>query len=368
LEDLGFDRATILQRLRYLPLDPFRSTYAYTNFGITAAAESVAVGRDTTWSALSAELVYRPLGMTSTSSDFSDYASRSNRAIGHVRDGERWVAREIRQPDAQSPAGGVSSSVIDMARWMRMVLALGSFNGKTVVDRGALMELLTPQIRAGSPPDPANRTSFYGYGIGIGDDGSGRVRLSHSGAFALGAATSFTLLPAERLGIVVLSNGMPIGLPEALIAAFLDLVETGTVQRDWLRDFWTNAFQALFRNPSVLAGLSPPQPPRPARPMAAYGGRYWNAYYGDVFVVPAGDGLMMTVGPAPVRYDLSHWTGDQFRYFPSGENALGAASVRFSAGRDGKIESVEVENFEPGVNVLRRQPAPGRGEGAAAEE
>jgi choline dehydrogenase-like flavoprotein len=72
--------------------------------------------------------------MTSTSSDFSDYVSRSTRAIGHVRDGERWVARDIRQPDAQSPAGGVSSSVIDMARWMRMVLALGSFDGKTVVD------------------------------------------------------------------------------------------------------------------------------------------------------------------------------------------------------------------------------------------
>jgi CubicO group peptidase (beta-lactamase class C family) len=39
LEDLGFDRATILYRLRYLPAgDRFRSHYGYTNFGLTAAA------------------------------------------------------------------------------------------------------------------------------------------------------------------------------------------------------------------------------------------------------------------------------------------------------------------------------------------
>ena len=45
LEDLGYDRGYVLDRLRQLPLDPFRISYAYTNFGLTAGAEAVAVER-----------------------------------------------------------------------------------------------------------------------------------------------------------------------------------------------------------------------------------------------------------------------------------------------------------------------------------
>ncbi len=42
LEDLGFDRTQVLERLRAVPLQPFRAVYAYTNFGLTAGAEAVA--------------------------------------------------------------------------------------------------------------------------------------------------------------------------------------------------------------------------------------------------------------------------------------------------------------------------------------
>jgi CubicO group peptidase (beta-lactamase class C family) len=42
LEDLGYGRRAVLERLRFLPLAPFRTSYAYTNFGVTAAAEAVA--------------------------------------------------------------------------------------------------------------------------------------------------------------------------------------------------------------------------------------------------------------------------------------------------------------------------------------
>ncbi|MFF9816530.1 hypothetical protein [Streptomyces sp. NPDC014006] len=38
----------------------------------------------------------------------------------------------------------------------------------------------------------------------FGYDDGGALRLSHSGAFGLGAATTVTLLPGERLGIVAL--------------------------------------------------------------------------------------------------------------------------------------------------------------------
>ncbi len=42
LEDLGFNQQQVLDKLRLEPLNPFRITYEYTNFGLTAAAEAVA--------------------------------------------------------------------------------------------------------------------------------------------------------------------------------------------------------------------------------------------------------------------------------------------------------------------------------------
>ncbi|MGZ8802384.1 MAG: serine hydrolase domain-containing protein, partial [Mycobacterium sp.] len=41
LEDLGYDRRQVLDKLRDYPLDPFRISYAYTHFGLTAGAEAV---------------------------------------------------------------------------------------------------------------------------------------------------------------------------------------------------------------------------------------------------------------------------------------------------------------------------------------
>lgn len=47
------------------------------------------------------------------------------------------------------------------------------------------------------------------------------------------------MLPESDTGIVVLTNAGPIGAAEALAAQFLDLVQHGTITRDWLTDFAT---------------------------------------------------------------------------------------------------------------------------------
>ena len=65
LEDLGFTRAEILRRLRYQhPESSFRSHYAYTNFGITAAAVAAVKAYGMEWEGASEEKLYKPLGMT----------------------------------------------------------------------------------------------------------------------------------------------------------------------------------------------------------------------------------------------------------------------------------------------------------------
>ena len=201
LEDLGYDRRYVLDHLRDLPLDPFRISYAYTNFGLTAAAEAVAAGAGERWEDLAAEVLYRPLGMTSTSSRFADYAARPDRAVGHIHVDGKYEPEYVRDADAQSPAGGVSSSVNDVARWMTMLLADGSYGGHRIVDPKALQPALTPQITSDRATEPAMRSGFYGYGFNVGTNAAGRVQLSHSGAFELGAGSNFLMIPSADVAI-----------------------------------------------------------------------------------------------------------------------------------------------------------------------
>ena len=289
LEDIGYGRAEVLERLRLVPLEPFRAVYEYTNFGVTAAAEAVAAAARTDWATLSQRLLYQPLGMGSTSSRFADYAAAPNRAVTHVREGERWLAKYARQADAQSPAGGASSSVNDMALWLRLLLADGRFNGEELISVPEVLELRTPRMTSSPLASPEARASAYALGMGVSVDETGRVRLSHSGGFALGAATVIVLVPAEQLGIVVLTNGMPIGVPEAIAAEFLDLAETGTVNRDWLAAYGQR-FAGFYAFETKL-GAEPPAHPAPPRSADAYSGAYASAYYGPAEIAAEGEGL-----------------------------------------------------------------------------
>ena len=99
LEDLGYDRRHVLDRLRQLPLDPFRISYAYTNFGLTTGAEAVAVSAGKSWEDLADEVLFRPLGMGSTSYRFADYEARPDRAVGHIHVDGRYEPLYVRAAD-----------------------------------------------------------------------------------------------------------------------------------------------------------------------------------------------------------------------------------------------------------------------------
>ncbi|MDN2564916.1 serine hydrolase [Aquibium sp. A9E412] len=330
LEDLGFSRAAILERLVNVPLDSFRTAYNYANFGITAGAEAVAAAAGKPWEELAAETLYGPLGMEDTSSRHADFVAHPERATLHAFEDGRFRALYERDPDEQSPAGGVSSTARDLAAWLALLLAGGKTEDGTLFAPEALLPALRPQVVSGPAHAPAARSGFYGYGFNVGVTATGRPVISHSGAFLLGAATNFHMLPGEELGIVVLSNGGPVGAVEAVAAHFLDVVQFGAPARDWFAAY--NGVMAAMHAPvGDLAGAAPPRPADPARPLARYAGRYANAYFGDATVGVAADGLVLRLGPDGMAFPLAHWSGDTFAVSPRGENAPAGSrsSVRF---------------------------------------
>ncbi len=353
LEDLGFTRAEILHRLRYQhPESSFRSHYAYTNFGMTEGGVAAAKAYGLEWEEAAKQKLYNPLGMTSTSSRYADFVARPNKALGHVLVDGKWVQKFKRDPDTESPAGGVSSSVNDLAKWMHLQLANGKFGGKQMVDEKALAETHHPHMLTGFSPF-TGLPGFYGLGWNVSYDQEGRLHLSHSGAFALGAATHVNLLPGEQLGIVVLTNGYPLGIAEALGTTFLDTALYGKPTQDWLV-----LFKQRFSNPAAIGTVlgfdysKSPASPSPALKNSAYLGSYRNDFFGEISIVEKEGGLAIIQGPKKMTFAMKHYDRDMFTYETEGENAVGRSGITFTIGPDGKATQVLVEN----LNV--------RGEGA----
>lgn len=357
LEDIGFDRRAVLERLALLPKGAFRAEYAYTNFGLTAAAEAVAAAAGTDWADLSERALYAPLGMTSTSSRHTDYMARANRASSHVAAGDGYAVADLRQPDAQSPAGGVSSSARDMARWMAMVLGRGTSHGTRVTSADALAPALSAQMIRGMPMDISARPGAYGFGFNVDTRLTGRVMLSHSGAFAFGASTSVAMVPDLELGIVVLTNAPPVGAAEAITASFLDRAELGVDSRDWLAGY-APIMAPLSTPVGRLVGVEPPADAVPAGPAETYVGSYDNDYFGSVSVVATHQGLVLRVGPSGRELPMQHWDGDRFIVHPVTENqpAGSVSLVEFSVPPSVPRMTMQIEHLNgEGLGVFRRQ-------------
>ena len=355
LEDLGYDQAYVINRLRLDPLTPMRTLYNYSNFGFTAGAVAAAKAVGQEWADFAQTTLFAPLGMTSSSYRHSDFVGRTSHTQMHVRVDGVWKQLYSRNADPEAPAGGASASVRDLAAWLRMELANGVWNGNEFIKPAALARTHQPAILL-SPPTPPARSGFYGLGWDISDDAAARVRWSHSGAFFQGASTQVLMLPAANLGIVVLTNGMPIGVPESISAYFLDAIEAGSATRDWLTGY-AGIFASGMVNHSVLAPpAKPPANPTPAKPNAFYTGTYQNAFYGPITIDVSGGSLHLHIGPSGKNdYVMTHWDGNVFSFFPTGENALGITAATFAPSTGSRATSVTLEYYNAeGLGVFTR--------------
>jgi CubicO group peptidase (beta-lactamase class C family) len=354
LIDLGFGRDYILSRLRMeQPVGAFRASYAYNNAGFSAAAFAGAKAAKKPWEDLIAEKVYRPLGMTTATSRVADYRAAKDRALMHVRVAGKWTvnAAEL-DTDVLSPAGGVYCSVRDLTPWLRLHLAGGKLAGKQVIAAAALAETHRPQVISNIDAK-SERPAMYGLGWEVYWDAKGRRVIRHNGAHSTGARTEVALLPGEDLGIAVLCNAFPSGLPEGLRQCFFDLVLDGKLEKDWVRH-WDELYDKLpeyFRK-LVLSETTdyskPPAKPSPALAASAYVGTYRSDYAGTAEVAATGKGLVLRLGPRKVEWPLRHWDRDYFFYQSSAETLFGGSGASFQIGADGRASRLTLNAFNRG--------------------
>jgi CubicO group peptidase (beta-lactamase class C family) len=310
-----------VRRIRHLePESSFRSEYAYQNSMFVAAGEIVEAVTGKSWDEFVAERIFRPLGMTRTTTEFDSLGRGANAATGHLRlaDG-RTIPIAVRDVENIGAAAAVNSSARDMAQWLRLQLGGGTYGGARVFSGRAAHEMWALQTGRRLAPDslqPAPAASFAGYGLGWSlRDYRGRKMVQHGG-WTDGMLSQTAMLPSERLGVVVLTNHHNRAIAGAVVQRVFDAWLGVRDTTDWSAYFLERTRRGERRAAEAEAKLAGERAKgtRPSLPLERYAGRYRNAVYGDVVLAVEDGKLAIRMLESPTFVGtLEHWHHDTFR-------------------------------------------------------
>ncbi|MDX1684849.1 MAG: serine hydrolase domain-containing protein, partial [Saprospiraceae bacterium] len=201
----------LIKRIRHIPLQyEFRNGYGYSNLMYITAGQVIENVTGKTWVENVQERILDPLGMKRTIANIDRLKEVGNVATPHSLLNGKNIVIDWVDWSQIAAMGGLISSVEDMAKWMIFNLNHGVWGGDTLFSSSVRNQLWKPHNNftvdhIGS--NPFNR-HFSGYGLGWGlSDYHGRLRVSHTGGFD-GMLSAVNLIPDEKLGVVVLTNGM----------------------------------------------------------------------------------------------------------------------------------------------------------------
>ncbi|HYP52835.1 MAG TPA: serine hydrolase [Pyrinomonadaceae bacterium] len=362
-----YTRDEILRRVRFLrPASSFRSAYGYQNIMFLAAGEIVPAVTGRSWDDFIRERFFAPLGMTSSTTSVRAFKPSDNVATPHNESGGTLRAIRYDVVDNAGGAAAINSSASDMARWLRLQLGRGTFEGKQIFTPARSREMWTPHtvVPVSEQSERFNPTRhFNAYGLGwFLSDYHGRKVASHGGGLD-GMISQVALMPEENLGIVVLSNSET-PLPSALVNKVFDTF-LGVPKRDWSADFMAQRERGRQAQAAAARALEESRRPdtKPSLPLSASAGTYTGAMYGDARVEAENGRLVLRLIPAPNFVgDLEHWHLDTFRVkwrdsivypFPRG-------FVTFTLDARGRIDGMKIDVPNPDFDFkeLEFRPVP----------
>ena len=351
----GYSRDDLARSSRYIkPVTSFRSAFAYQNILFNVAGAVIERVTDKSWDQNVAERIFDPLGMTASSSDTATFLAAANAVNLHQRRDAEVVPLAKDWPyhtgiDASGPAGGINSNVVDMAKWLRLHLNEGQFEGSQVVEGQALAYTHLPRTLMGD-------TLPWSYGLAWmfqpGLVPSAIIR--HDGE-TLGGRAEVSLIPDKQVGIVVLSNMADQDLGAYLSYYFYDLYFS-LPPADWSGLMLPVKNEELAQSRARMAATDARRVAAPARALSSYSGAYQNALYGQIEVSETSGSLEITIGPGKVKLELQPAGGDDFLVsLPQFSNYFGEA--KFSMGPDGWAQGVVITRLAAdGNGAFERLP------------
>ena len=197
--------------------------YQYSNLGYALLGKIIEQVSGKAFSDYVATDVFGPLGMTS-----SGYVTGTlpveRLATGYYRDGERFVAEPIPSDGVFAPAGGVYTSIRDLARYAAFQLA--AYPPRIDIETGAVRRSTLREMHAGwawqrwgddlpvvkRAADGSSSLTAASYGLGWSlNTTCGFEAMVQHGGFEPGYFASVRLVPRHGFGVVMLSTTASIG-------------------------------------------------------------------------------------------------------------------------------------------------------------
>jgi len=180
---------------------PVGQGYSYSGAGYDLAAYVIQAVSGIPFEQYIKEQILNPLGMANSTLNQDDIRNNTNRAIGHTI----GIAEH---PSAHGllGAGGVFTSAADLARFIRMHINKGTFEGKRLLDESLIDAMLTPRAIVDKPQDRC----YYGLGIMMGGLSKEKedVVFQHAGGGG-GYSSLMYWYPEYGIGGLALTNRVP---------------------------------------------------------------------------------------------------------------------------------------------------------------
>ena len=352
---LNFKEPEIIRSLGHVePVSSFRTTFAYTNITHLLASQIVAKAAGAPdWSAVLQKELLDPLGMKD-----STYTAEAIEAAANHANGHRWTPKGTIEvpftpifPYHLAGAGNINSNIEDMARWVRMQLGNGAFDGRRIVSSENLAYTRMPKVAL-------NDQVSYALGWYTYLTPNGNI-LWHDGD-ALSFGSFVGLVPDKNIGIIILTNETNVEAPNSLGVWVLDRI-LGNAKHDPVAENLKHA-KASFETTAKL--FVKPANPRPFPPMATLTGNFVNPSFGKATLAPEGDALVMEFLTSGAKFKLVPRDGDIFvaSLMPTGQfgpivdlDYMTKGFAQFQMDKDGKLNLLRLSTVDGQAYEFQRE-------------
>ncbi len=208
LLNAGVSYDEIFPKLKLVkPTHPVGTYYAYQNVVYSLVGDVLRAATGRSYARLLNERIFTPAGMEDASATYEGIMRSPNVAKPHnIMKGGGYQTMSI-LPNYYEviPAAGVNASISDMQKWLQVLLG----NRPDIITPEQLQEIFTPQIAVNLKEMrdwPGLQKAWYALGWRILDFED--KMLVYHGGFVNGFRTEIAFDPREKVGIVVLSNGV----------------------------------------------------------------------------------------------------------------------------------------------------------------
>jgi CubicO group peptidase (beta-lactamase class C family) len=304
-----------IKRAGKVPQDfDFRSGYGYSNLMYITAGEIIHKVTGKTWGKNVLERILNPLAMDRTITTARDLGKKGNFTTAHGRVEGKNFPIAFEDWETIAATGGLISSVSDVAKWMIFNMNHGIIGQDTLISKSNRNLMWTMHnvnvVDHTGKNDLGRHFSGYGLGWNMGDF-HGKFMVGHTGGYD-GMITAVTMIPEEKLGVVVLTNGHQSPIMAATYYAFDQFLGTGS--KDWSADMLKRSLQnqdhdtrvADIKKAKVANTKTSVTPSR-------FVGTYHSYIYGKIEVKEENGQLRLYFEDAPrLSASLKHWHYDTY--------------------------------------------------------